>query len=201
MGYDVLYDNIGTLSRPPQIGSTKNCPDPVCQAPFLGNGGIPLESSSGITILDQADARANTSSFLPNNVKYPYSIQWNLGVQHVFKRDYTAEVRYVGTRGVDLDAQNIIDFQDVVTPSHHLPTYLQNPGHATWTGSRLTLGDFADEQMAGAYFVPHTWRRITNPITAFLPLGASTYHGLQTQLNRRFYQWPPVPGWHIPSAT
>ncbi len=27
MGYDVLYDNIGSLSRPPQIGSTINCPD------------------------------------------------------------------------------------------------------------------------------------------------------------------------------
>ena len=187
MGYDVLYDNIGTLSRPPQIGSTKNCPDPVCQTPFLGNGGIPLESSSGITILDQADARANTSSFLPNNVKYPYSIQWNLGVQHVFKRDYTAEVRYVGTRGVDLDAQNIIDFQDVATPSHHLPTYLQNPGQATLDGLPLTLGTLLDEQNAGAFFVPaYLNAGFGIPITAFLPLGASTYHGLQTQLNRRF---------------
>ncbi len=54
MGYDVLYDNIGTLSRPPQIGSTDELPGPVCQTPFLANGGIPLESSSGITILDQA---------------------------------------------------------------------------------------------------------------------------------------------------
>ena len=28
MGYDVLYDNIGTLSRPPQIGSTADFPMP-----------------------------------------------------------------------------------------------------------------------------------------------------------------------------
>ena len=143
MGYDVLYDNIGTLSRPPQIGSTKNCPDPVCQTPFLANGGIPLQSSSGITILDQADARANTSSFLPNNVKYPYSIQWNLGVQHVFKRDYTAEVRYVGTRGVDLDAQNIINFQRCCDPEpspSHLPA---EPGPGDAGCAAVDAGHFA----------------------------------------------------------
>src|SRR6185312_8615961 len=139
MGYDVLYDNIGTLSRPPQIGSTTNCPDPVCQDPFLANGGIPPQASSGITVLDQATARENTSSFLPNKVNYPYSEQWNLGVQHVFMKDYTAEIRYVGTRGVDLDAQNIINFQPVVTPTHHLPTYLQNPGSSTLDALPLTL--------------------------------------------------------------
>ncbi|HEX3351613.1 MAG: carboxypeptidase regulatory-like domain-containing protein [Terriglobales bacterium] len=187
MGYDVLYDNIGSLARPPQIGSTANCPDPVCQTPFLANGGIPLQPSSGITVLDQADARANTSSYLPNNVKYPYSEQWNLGIQHVFKRDYTAEIRYVGTRGVDLDAQNIIDFQPVATPSHHLPTYLQNPGQAALDGLPLTLGTLLDEQNNGAFFVPaYLNAGFESPITAFLPLGASTYHGLQTQLNRRF---------------
>jgi Carboxypeptidase regulatory-like domain len=187
MGYDVLYDNIGVLSRPPQIGSTKNCPDPVCQDPFLANGGIPPQASSGITILDQADARDQTSAFLPNKVKYPYSEQWNLGVQHVFKRDYTAEVRYVGTRGVDLDAQNIIDFQPVTTPSHHLPTYLQNPGQATLDALPLTLGTMLGEFNAGGFFLPQFLNNgFDSPITGFLPLGASTYHGLQTQLNRRF---------------
>ncbi len=187
MGYDVLYDNIGTLSRPPQIGSTKNCPDVVCQDPFLANGGIPPQASSGITILNQADARDQTSSFLPNKVKYPYSEQWNLGVQHVFKRDYTAEIRYVGTRGVDLDAQNIIDFQPVTTPSHHLPTYLQNPGQSTLDALPLTLGTMLGEFNSGGFFLPQFLNNgFDSPITGFLPLGASIYHGLQSQLNRRF---------------
>ena len=108
MGYDVLYDNIGTLSRPPQIGSTANCPA-NCTTPFLANGGIKPEASSGITILSQTDARLNTSSLLPNNVQYPYAESWNLGVQHVFASKYTAEVRYVGSRGIHLPVQNIID--------------------------------------------------------------------------------------------
>jgi len=187
MGYDVLYDNIGTLSRPPQIGSTTNCPDPVCQDPFLANGGIPPQASSGITVLDQATARENTSSFLPNKVNYPYSEQWNLGVQHVFMKDYTAEIRYVGTRGVDLDAQNIINFQPVVTPTHHLPTYLQNPGSSTLDALPLTLDTLLTEQGNGGYIRPEFLNNgFFSPITSFLPLGASTYHGLQSQLNRRF---------------
>ena len=86
MGYDVLYDNIGTLSRPPQIGTTADCPNAAltfCSGPFLAHGGIPPQSSSGITVLTPDEARGATSAFLPNNVEYPYSIQWNLsGVQH-----------------------------------------------------------------------------------------------------------------------
>ena len=66
-------------------------------------------------------------------------------MQHVFKSDYTAEVRYVGTRGEDLDAQNSIDFQRCCDPdSHHLPTYLQDPGQATLDGLPFTLGALLD---------------------------------------------------------
>ena len=58
MGYDVLYDNIGVLSRPPQIGNTVDCPQ-NCQATgFLAAGGIPLQNTSGITVLDLQTARA-----------------------------------------------------------------------------------------------------------------------------------------------
>ena len=120
-------------------------------------------------------------------MKYPYSEQWNLGVQHVFMKDYTAEIRYVGTRGVDLDAQNIINFQPVVTPSHHLPTYLQNPGSSTLDALPLTLGRCSPSKERRIHSCPNTWMPgLPVPITGFLPLGASTYHGLQTQLNRRF---------------
>ena len=76
MGYDVLYDNIGTLSRPPQIGSTADCPNAAlafCSAPFLAHGGIPPQPSTGISTLTPDEARAATSTFLPNNVEYPYS--------------------------------------------------------------------------------------------------------------------------------
>ena len=130
-----LYDNIGTLSRPPQIGLPR-LPESSWPTPSWPTAEFRPSQSAESPFWIRPTARADTSRFLPNNVKYPYSIQWNLGVQHVFQSDYTAEVRYVGTRGVDLDAQNIIDFQDVATPSHLLPTYLQNPGQATLDGCR-----------------------------------------------------------------
>jgi hypothetical protein len=194
MGYDVLYDNIGSLSRPPQIGSTVNCPDTqgICKATaFLANGGIPPEQSSGITVLDQATARANTSSFLPNNVQYPYAESWNFGVQHVFK-EYTAEVRYVGSRGVHLPTQNILDLVTYVTPTNSLPTYLSAPTQAQLDALPLTLdgpGGLFDQSYNCATTCLIDANYLNNgffsAITGFMPWGASTYHGLQTQVQRR----------------
>lgn len=193
MGYDVLYDNIGTLSRPPQIGSTVNCPDQagLCHPTnFLANGGIPPQQSSGITILDQADARANTSSYLPERVQYPYAESWNLGIQHVFK-NYTAEVRYVGSRGVHLDTQNILNLVTYVTPTNSLPTYLSAPSQAELDALTVTLdgpGGLLDQSYYCATTclidAPYLNAGFTSTITGFMPWGASTYHGLQTQLSR-----------------
>ena len=186
MGYDVLYDNIGTLSRPPQIGSTADCPNAAlafCTAPFLAHGGIPPQPSTGISTLTPDEARAATSTFLPNNVEYPYSIQWNLGVQHVFLNNFTADVRYVGTRGVHLNVQNRINVVDVVTPNQFLPTYFAQPSPSTLDALPLTLADLEGQ----SHFNPaYTNAGFTNPIVAFEPWGDSIYHGLQTQLNRRF---------------
>ena len=62
-----------------------------------------------------------TSAYVPNQ-KLPYSEQWNLGVQHMFAKNYTAEVRYVGTRGIHLSVQDRLNRQAVVT-SQQLPTH------------------------------------------------------------------------------
>jgi hypothetical protein len=186
MGYDVLYDNIGTLERPPQIGSTVDCPgNPVCPtSAFLANGGIKPVASSGISVLSRADAIASTSSFLPNNVKYPYSMQWNLGVQHVFANNYTIDVRYVGTRGVDLNTQTRLNMISVVTPTVNLPTYLTAPSQATLNALPYTLSALKAMSNYGSSWTAGGFDQ--QPITAYMPWGASSYHGLQTQLNRRF---------------
>ena len=209
MGYDVLYDNIGVLERPPQIGNTVDCPVTCNASAFLANGGIPFQPSSGISVLDQAAARANTSAFLPNNVKYPKALSWNFGVQKVFRSNYTAEVRYVGTRGTALNVQNRLNVINVVTPTNFLPTSLQSPdptctttGCAALDSRTIHLADLFNEQGAGgyldpAYLLPNTACGgsgggivgncgFFSEITAYEPWGSSTYHGLQTQLNRRF---------------
>ena len=196
MGYDVLYDNIGTLSRPPQIGSTVNCPDTqgICHATgFLAHGGIPPEPSNGITILDQVTAREATSGVIPTNVQYPYAESWSLGIQHVFK-SYTAEVRYVGSRGIHLPVQSIVNYATYVTKANSLPTYTAAPTQAQLDALSITLdgpGGLFDQSYncVTTCFVAAPYLNAGfdsgNPITEFGPWGSSTYHGLQTQLQRR----------------
>jgi Carboxypeptidase regulatory-like domain len=155
IGYDVLYDNIGTLERPPQIGSTANCPgSPTCSSAtaFLAGGGIPPQASSGITVLDQADARASTSAYLPPNVQYPYAESWELGIQHTFASNYTAEVRYVGSRGVHLDVQTRLGLQNVATPATNIPTYLTAPSQATLNALPNAWGSTTSNTAVGPPF-------------------------------------------------
>ncbi len=189
MGYDVLYDNIGSLSNPPQIGSTTDCPnpsDPNCfPTNFLAQGGILPQSSSGITTYDQATARSLTSAYLPPNVQYPYALSWNLGVQHVFKSNYTADVRYVGTHSVHLNVQNRVNVQDIVTPSQYLPTYFST---SDYSQASLDALPFSLTQLSAESNILPAFAAagLTNPIVGFVPWGDSNYNGLQTQLNRRF---------------
>ena len=70
------------------------------------------------------EARANTSGYIPQNVKTPYSIQWDFSVQHVFHQNYTFEARYLGTRGVHLFVQSHPNVMSPITPTRSIPTYL-----------------------------------------------------------------------------
>ena len=190
LAYDVLYDNIGVLARPPQIGSTVDCPSTCAQNAFLANGGIPFQNLSGITVLDQATARATTASFLPNKTKTPYGESWDLGVQKVFGNDWTAEIRYVGSRGVKLDVQNRLNIQAPVTASNSLPTFLggcdatcQGLQSSTTAAGQLTLASLENISP----YVPAFEAAGFNSafIVGFMPFGASTYHGLQAQVQHR----------------
>jgi hypothetical protein len=136
-----------------------------------------------VTVLDQATARQFTSNWIPNKIQYPYSINWNFGIQHSFGKAYVAEIRYVGTRGVHLDAQTRIDKRALVTPQNFLPTYLQQPSQAqldslTTTLTTLTSASNQLPSFQNAGFL--------SPMTCDCPFGSSIYHGLETQLTRRF---------------
>jgi hypothetical protein len=183
MAYDTLYDNIGILAVPPQIGATNNEQTAVPVPNFLGAGGL-SGGGSGITILNRADAIAATSSWIPPNVKYPYSINWNLGVQHSFGKNYTAEVNYVGTRGNRLDVQNILNLQSPVTPANALPLFYSQPSQATLDGLTSTLANLENANPIPANLNNAGFNN--SLLTGFIPTGWSTYHGLQTQLTRRF---------------
>ena len=204
IAYDTLYDNIGSLAVPPQVGSTENV-TPLT-AGFLAGGGLPAAGGSGITVLDKANALAQTANWQPPKEKDPYSINWNFGVQHSFGKSYTAEVNYVGTRGIHLPLQDILGLQSSVTPTNFLPTYLQAPDQAALDALPLSLNtdvigfpivgtrDSFDSTYSNAGFGclgalqgNGTFGPPCVPfITTFIPRGWSTYHGLQSGLTRRF---------------
>jgi hypothetical protein len=183
MAYDVIFDNVGSTAYPPQLSATvdaDNFPN-IYKAPFLANGGLKPGSVAVGSNLSQADARAATSSFIPDQV-LPYSIQWTLGVQQQVHNDYTVEVRYLGTRGVHLLVQNRMFRFARVTQDRTLPTYLTAPSQAVLDALPLTLPQLQaidNNPILGPL-------GFASNITWWPPIGNSFYHGLATQITRRF---------------
>ena len=177
IGYDPIFDNIGTNVRPPQdtsvIQTVPNAPN------FLANGGIlPTALPPNPTL---AQIRANTTGWLPNQM-LGYAMNWSMGVQHEFKHDYSLEVRYVGTRGVHLIEQTELNRDAIVTPDLYLPTYLQSPGQAALNSLPVTLTQL---NALKAKNNPLAQYGFTNTITSYEPLGNSIYNGLATDLKKR----------------
>lgn len=206
---DILDDNLGLLAPPPQWGSTldvgsgapgvANYGDPN----FLSSGGFPagkpgvyatfcVDGTGGNTgvpcVTDVAAQRAATSTYLPVNQQVPYAENWTLGVQHVFKNVYTAEVRYVGTRGIRLPTQQQINVRAKVTPANQLKTLLSVPSMAELGGMTNTLGAIQSLSLiVPAWGSPSDGLGgFTSKITTFRPLSQSNYNGLQASLNRRY---------------
>jgi outer membrane receptor protein involved in Fe transport len=68
---------------------------------FLAGGGLP---SAYLPPADQASARLLTTSYIDDTVM-PKVLSWSLGVQREIYRNATVEVRYLGTRGLELPVQ------------------------------------------------------------------------------------------------
>lgn len=185
MAYDVLFDNLGLLALPPQMSTTQDVGAPgqpaVGSPNFLQRGGLTGGAAGAAFTPDEA--REFTANYIPNVIRQPYSIQWNVGIQRVFAQNYTFEARYLGTRGVHLYVQSNVNRISRVDAEHQLPTFFSTPAAGQLTGLPYTLADIQarpsiDPRFANAGF--------TTPITTFSPQGYSRYHGLALQLNRRF---------------
>jgi hypothetical protein len=194
---DILDDNLGLLSFPPQYSSTTDVgtgTGPAVGSPnFLKNGGLPSGTGSLNTYSTIAKQRAATSAYLPVNQITPYSESWSLGVQHVFKNVYTAEVRYVGTRGIHLPTQDQINIQPRVTAANQLPTLLSGaPSPATLGTYTNTLLPLTSAGTPTGNIVP-AWLNpsdglggFTGKVTSYRPLSESNYNGLEASLKRLF---------------
>jgi hypothetical protein len=187
MGYDYIFDNLYILSNMPQFQQTRDCPDPsqpvLCPAAgFLAGGGLP---GTPVAIASAADARAVTGSFIPDQ-KVPYALTWTGSYQRQFKKDWSVELRYVGTRGVHLITQNRINVQAKVAPElglSGLPTFLSAPTQAQLDAMTLTLATInARPRLVPAFSAAG----FTSNVIAFLSDGNSSYHGASAQITKRF---------------
>jgi hypothetical protein len=185
MGYDVLYDNIGTLEKPPQFSGTIDQTAPPDIMNYLANGGI-LPSPGGLrTFATLALQRAATTNHLTVDQKDPAAVQWTTSVQHSFGSKYTVEVRYLGTHGYHLNVQEHPNKMPRVDSTHFLPTLAANPGMAALDalGMQNTLATL----VARPVTVPaYAAAGFNSTITEFSPDGNSIYHGLSFEGTRRF---------------
>ncbi len=133
---------------------------------------------------DVIGQRNATSAYLPTKQILPYAETWTLGVQHVFKSVYTAEVRYVGTRGIHLPTQDQINVMPEVTPANQLPTLMSAPATATLGTMTNTLAAIPGPT---GHFVPAWYNAgFISKITSYRPLSESNYNGLEANLKRQF---------------
>ncbi len=199
---DVLYDNLGILSLPPEVSQTcdtsilaQYTPTSGCfwsPNKFLASGGLPSVLGA---ITDPATARSLTTAYIPNQT-LPYTESWTAGIQRQFGRVYTLEVRYVGSHGIDLPVQTRLNRQSEVQPWAYLPTYLAAPSQATLDSLPYTTTSQAACNHPGcAYSLANFGSFVqsyanagfnANNIVSFQPYGQSRYNGLNVQLQRTF---------------
>ncbi len=181
MAYDIICDNLNVMALPPQLGSMADLTG-AGESNFLASGGISPNIPGG-SMQTPDEARGNTAFYIPIQTKLPYSVQWNLGVQRVFAKNYTFEVRYLGTRGVHLPMQQQINRVPRISAGFSIPEYANAPDAATLASLPLTVGDVR----AVSNIVPRfASAGLLNPITAWTPEGKSLYNGLSFDLDRRF---------------
>ncbi len=186
--YDLVYSNLTANSAPPYFQQTNDCPGVNCSpTDFLAHGGLPGGAVPLPT--DQAGALAVLGSYTYGG-KRPYGLDWTLGVQHVFKENYTFEARYVGTRGVHLWNQTRQNIFTQVSANNSIPTFLTMPDAATFASLTKTLGDVKSYIVPGG--TPDNPRNDLGVygsaanIVGYSPQAYSSYHGLALQLNRRY---------------
>ncbi|HEX6285812.1 MAG TPA: hypothetical protein VFZ71_13090, partial [Pyrinomonadaceae bacterium] len=183
MAYDYIFDNLYILSLPPQAQQTIDQTGPPYAPNYLANGGIPNVLAP--TGNDPIAARAATAAWIADQ-EVPYSLTWTGSFQRQFYKDYSLELRYLGTRGIHLLTQNRINRQNKVGNGlSGLPTFLAQPSQAELDALTLSLDDI----QARSNFEPRFEAAgFTNPgsVIAFLSNGNSTYHGASAQLVRRF---------------
>ena len=185
--FDLSYANLTSNAAPAYYQTTQDVNLSSNAPNFLKNGAL-AGIAPGLPT-DPLAARSIIGSYIYSG-KRPYALTWTLGIQHEFKHNYTLEVRYVGTKGVDLWTQTRQNVVPQVNPSNYIPTYFSMPSAATLASLSRTLGQVK------SYVVPGGTAKqpyndlaalgFTNNLVGYSPTAYSAYNGLAVQLTRRY---------------
>ena len=194
LAYDVLFDNLGLLSFPPQYSSTNSVGgvgEPSTGSPnFLQNGGLPAGTGTLATFGSIAAQRAATSAYLPNQIT-PYAESYNLQIQRTLFQNYTVSVGYLGTRGIHLPTQVQLNVQARVTEGNQLFTDLlasDATSGATVRSSTANANTLANINALSNILPQYLAAGLTNKITSYQPYSQSNYNGLLLNLQHSFHQ-------------
>lgn len=195
VAFDTTFQNLTLLQLPPQLQTEQN-PGLTCAlatAPawcgsyLAKTGGIGFLAGGGLMAVNvppttAAEARTATQSLIVDTVQ-PKIITWSFGVQRELFPATSLEVRYIGTRSLELPVQarlnTITGFELGGKP---LPTYFKTSDIPSIVGLNApTLSDFqsvenlrwANYGFDGGY------------ITAFEPWASSIYHGGSVDFTHR----------------
>jgi hypothetical protein len=180
------------LEKPRELASFRSHLQTECTLPgapawcanFVGGGpGTGFLSGGGLLQVNvppatREEAQAATQGIILDQVQ-PKVLTWTLGVQREIMNNTSLEVRYLGTRATQLPIQARINTRSAFNAGlQPLPTFFaagQVPG-AILGGSRLS-----DFENYDPFIHPEF-----STMTAFPPIGGSSYHAGSIDLNRRF---------------
>src|SRR5215475_576895 len=205
ISYGWKFQNFAAITLPPQIQSemdpasacSLNTPPGWCAnfgsgpgsngtgSPFLADGGLP---SVYVPPADQQEARALTTSYIDDTVM-PKILTWSLGVQRELYRNGLFEVRYLGTRGLELPVQfrrNRISAFDAGVNA--IPTFFKaSDVPTTWDANTPTDAAFNAFLASGGNNVYGQYGFLAN-VTSDPPLGSSIYHALSWNYTQRAWR-------------
>jgi outer membrane receptor protein involved in Fe transport len=195
ISYGWKFQNFAAITLPPQTQSEMD-PASACNlatptgwcgsgSPFLADGGLPAVY---LPPADQAEARALTTSYIDDTVM-PKILTWSFGVQRELHRNGLLEVRYLGTRGLELPVQfrrNTISAFDAGVNA--IPTFFKASDVPTsWNASTPTDAAFNAFVASGGNNIYLPYGFFGN-VTSDPPLGSSVYHALSGNYTLRAWR-------------
>jgi hypothetical protein len=163
--FTTFAPQLGTLIAGTNLGDTPG---------FLNGGGLSIPATPNFN-LTQSQARALTSAFTANEQSWPYSMQWQFAIQQAVWSGFTAELKYLGSRSVNLPYLTTLNTPSA-TPNTGFPLFTSLPSQDT-LNALPTLQSSRAQDLAAAGF--------TNPIFTVENTGLSRYNAAAVNLSQR----------------